>query len=66
MENAIREEWGVEPLRIREGGVRLFMLSVQLVFNLTPISLQSIPSVPYLEKEFICHALHLPMGQSTV
>ncbi|KAK7689745.1 hypothetical protein QCA50_006384 [Cerrena zonata] len=45
MENAIREEWGVEPLRIREGG--------------------SIPSVPYLEKEFNCHALHLPMGQST-
>ncbi|PFH53886.1 hypothetical protein AMATHDRAFT_44936 [Amanita thiersii Skay4041] len=25
----------------------------------------SIPSVPYLEKEFGCHALHLPMGQST-
>ncbi|KAI0078214.1 Zn-dependent exopeptidase [Panus rudis PR-1116 ss-1] len=45
LENAIREEWGVEPLRIREGG--------------------SIPSIPYLEKEFGCHALHLPMGQST-
>ncbi|CAL1713399.1 unnamed protein product [Somion occarium] len=45
LESAIRDEWGVEPLRIREGG--------------------SIPSVPYLEKEFSCHALHLPMGQST-
>jgi len=31
----------------------------------TPL-LQSIPSVPYLEKEFKCHALHLPMGQSSV
>ncbi|CAA7261422.1 unnamed protein product [Cyclocybe aegerita] len=45
LESAVREEWGVEPLRIREGG--------------------SIPSVPYLEKEFGCHALHLPMGQSS-
>lgn len=45
LENAIRDEWDVEPLRIREGG--------------------SIPSVPYLEKQFSCHALHLPMGQST-
>lgn len=27
---------------------------------------QSIPSIPYLEKEFSCHALHLPLGQSTV
>lgn len=45
MESAVQEEWGVEPLRIREGG--------------------SIPSVPYLEKEFACHALHLPMGQSS-
>jgi hypothetical protein len=27
---------------------------------------QSIPSVPYLEKEFGCHALHLPLGQSSV
>ncbi|KAK7441816.1 hypothetical protein VKT23_016478 [Stygiomarasmius scandens] len=44
LESAIREEWGVEPLRIREGG--------------------SIPSVPFLEKVFKCHALHLPMGQS--
>ncbi|XP_006462650.1 hypothetical protein AGABI2DRAFT_179317 [Agaricus bisporus var. bisporus H97] len=25
----------------------------------------SIPSVPWLEKEFKCHALHLPMGQSS-
>ena len=27
---------------------------------------QSVPSIPYLEKEFNCHALHLPLGQSTV
>ncbi|EJF61051.1 Zn-dependent exopeptidase [Dichomitus squalens LYAD-421 SS1] len=45
LEDAVRDEWQVEPLRIREGG--------------------SIPSVPYLEKEFSCHALHLPLGQST-
>jgi len=25
----------------------------------------SIPSIPFLEKEFGCHALHLPMGQSS-
>ncbi|KIJ60273.1 hypothetical protein HYDPIDRAFT_117355 [Hydnomerulius pinastri MD-312] len=45
LESAVQEEWGVEPLRIREGG--------------------SIPSVPCLEKEFGCHALHLPLGQSS-
>ncbi|KAI0629895.1 Zn-dependent exopeptidase [Trametes polyzona] len=45
LENAVKDEWGVDPLRIREGG--------------------SIPSVPYLEKEFSCHALHLPLGQSS-
>ncbi|KAI0345693.1 Zn-dependent exopeptidase [Trametopsis cervina] len=45
LQDAVRDEWGMEPLRIREGG--------------------SIPSVPYLEKEFACHALHLPLGQST-
>ncbi|KAH9924603.1 Zn-dependent exopeptidase [Epithele typhae] len=45
LEDAVRDEWEVEPLRIREGG--------------------SIPSIPYLEKEFACHALHLPLGQST-
>ncbi|GJE91816.1 Zn-dependent exopeptidase [Phanerochaete sordida] len=45
LEDAVREEWGTEPLRIREGG--------------------SIPSIPNLEKEFACHALHLPLGQST-
>ncbi|KAA1473719.1 Zn-dependent exopeptidase [Dentipellis sp. KUC8613] len=44
LEGAIQDEWGIEPLRIREGG--------------------SIPSVPFLEKEFNCPALHLPMGQS--
>ncbi|KAJ7695752.1 hypothetical protein B0H17DRAFT_1055463 [Mycena rosella] len=45
LESAVQQEWGMEPLRIREGG--------------------SIPSVPFLEKEFRCHALHLPMGQSS-
>ncbi|KAJ7242825.1 hypothetical protein B0H12DRAFT_839440 [Mycena haematopus] len=45
LESAVQEEWGMEPLRIREGG--------------------TIPSVPWLEKEFGCHALHLPMGQSS-
>ncbi|KAJ7069976.1 hypothetical protein C8F01DRAFT_1246134 [Mycena amicta] len=45
LESAVAEEWGIKPLRIREGG--------------------SIPSVPFLEKEFGCHALHLPMGQSS-
>ncbi|KIM66941.1 hypothetical protein SCLCIDRAFT_109662 [Scleroderma citrinum Foug A] len=45
LETAVREEWGVQPLRIREGG--------------------SIPSIPNLEKEFGCRALHLPLGQST-
>ncbi|THH11663.1 hypothetical protein EW145_g494 [Phellinidium pouzarii] len=46
LEGAIKDEWGVEPLRIREGG--------------------SIPSVPFLEKEFQCRALHLPLGQSSI
>jgi len=45
LESAIYDEWGVQPLRIREGG--------------------SIPSIPFLEKEFGCPALHLPMGQSS-
>ncbi|KAJ8582368.1 glutathione degradosome [Rhizopogon salebrosus TDB-379] len=45
LETAVRDEWNVEPLLIREGG--------------------SIPSIPYLEKEFGCPALHLPLGQST-
>lgn len=45
LEGAIQEEWGIEPLRIREGG--------------------SIPSVPFLEKELSCQALHLPIGQSS-
>ncbi|KDQ62261.1 hypothetical protein JAAARDRAFT_30154 [Jaapia argillacea MUCL 33604] len=45
LEDSVRDEWGVEPLRIREGG--------------------SIPSVPYLEKVLGCHALHLPLGQSS-
>lgn len=67
LENAVRDEWATEPLRIREGGVR----NVQFYERCTSAvglqsSLQSIPSVPYLEKEFACHALHLPLGQSTV
>ncbi|CUA72557.1 putative di-and tripeptidase DUG2 [Rhizoctonia solani] len=45
LEDAVRDEWQAEPLRIREGG--------------------SIPSVPFLEKALGCHALHLPMGQSS-
>jgi len=45
LEKAVQDEWGVQPLRIREGG--------------------SIPTIPLLEKEFGCRALHLPMGQST-
>ncbi|KAF8516831.1 Zn-dependent exopeptidase [Hysterangium stoloniferum] len=45
LENAVEEEWGMKPLKIREGG--------------------SIPSVPFLEKEFGCPGLHLPMGQSS-
>ncbi|KAG1743250.1 glutathione degradosome [Suillus paluster] len=45
LETAVRDEWNVEPLLIREGG--------------------SIPSIPCLEKEFGCPALHLPLGQST-
>ncbi|KZW01583.1 glutathione degradosome [Exidia glandulosa HHB12029] len=45
LESAIKDEWGVTPLRIREGG--------------------SIPPIPFLEKEFGCNALQLPLGQST-
>ncbi|KZS96118.1 glutathione degradosome [Sistotremastrum niveocremeum HHB9708] len=45
LEQAVLDEWGVRPLRIREGG--------------------SIPSIPFLEKELNCGALHLPMGQSS-
>lgn len=64
LEKAVRDEWGVEPLRIREGGV-----SIVINLSLRPDTnrlIQSIPSIPYLEKEFKCRALHLPMGQSTV
>ncbi|KIY51502.1 Zn-dependent exopeptidase, partial [Fistulina hepatica ATCC 64428] len=39
LEKATYDEWGIMPLRIREGG--------------------SISSVPFLEKEFGCRALHL-------
>lgn len=65
LEGAIKDEWGVQPLRIREGGVNIFVwLSSDPYWR--PIALKSIPSVPFLEKEFGCHALHLPLGQSTV
>lgn len=65
LEDAVRDEWEIEPLRIREGGVSH---GIFVWFKTKPvlIPLQSIPSIPYLEKEFACHALHLPMGQSTV
>ncbi|KAF5382706.1 hypothetical protein D9615_002814 [Tricholomella constricta] len=42
--------------------------AVQDVWGVAPLRIReggSIPSVPYLEKEFGCHALHLPMGQSS-
>lgn len=45
LERSIRDEWGVAPLRIREGG--------------------SIPPIPFLEKQFGCTALQLPLGQSS-
>jgi di- and tripeptidase len=61
LENSIREEWDVEPLRIREGGV-----SGIAILTLRSPYLKSIPSIPYLEKEFGCHALQLPLGQSSV
>ncbi|KAF8887175.1 hypothetical protein BD779DRAFT_1611627 [Infundibulicybe gibba] len=51
LESAVQEEWGIEPLRIREGGYSPG----------GPVY----PVRPYLEKEFGCHALHLPMGQSS-
>ncbi|KAG1749335.1 hypothetical protein EDB19DRAFT_1682039 [Suillus lakei] len=37
-------------------------------WNIEPLLIReggSIPSIPYLEKEFGCPALHLPLGQST-
>ncbi len=43
MENSIQEEWGVEPLRIREGGVRMSPIVStantigDLVHSLSPI-----------------------------
>ncbi|KAG6900398.1 hypothetical protein C0993_011386, partial [Termitomyces sp. T159_Od127] len=42
--------------------------AVQDVWGVAPLRIReggSIPSVPYLEKEFGCRALHLPMGQSS-
>ncbi|KAG6909272.1 hypothetical protein DXG01_001334 [Tephrocybe rancida] len=65
LESAVHDVWGVAPLRIREGGVSGFEPKT-LQRELTCLTaMQSIPSVPYLEKEFGCHALHLPMGQSS-
>jgi len=28
LESAVQEEWGIEPLRIREGGVRYFLFFI--------------------------------------
>lgn len=61
--HAIQEEWGFDPLYIREGGVRERRRADDGTLS---DPRQSIPSIPYLEKELGCHALHLPMGQSTV
>jgi di- and tripeptidase len=63
LEASVRDEWGMTPLRIREGGVSL---ALQVCPTDVELRGQSIPSVPYLEKEFGCHALHLPLGQSSV
>lgn len=41
----IKNEWGIEPLYIREGG--------------------SIPSLPFLEREFAADSVHLPLGTSS-
>ncbi|CCM00624.1 uncharacterized protein FIBRA_02660 [Fibroporia radiculosa] len=65
LEDAVRDEWGVEPLRIREGGASLSFLTFTPNILVFTLCLQSIPSIPYLEKEFSCHALHLPLGQSS-
>lgn len=42
---AIRKEWGVQPLYIREGG------------SITPLR--------WLEKEYQCTAINLPLGQAS-
>ncbi|KAK7021218.1 beta-Ala-His dipeptidase [Favolaschia claudopus] len=42
--------------------------AVQAEWGIAPLHIReggTIPSVPFLEKEFGCHALHLPMGQSS-
>jgi di- and tripeptidase len=61
LESSIEHVWNVEPLRIREGGVRVGMFAQRLL-----IPDQSIPSIPWLEKEFQSPVLHLPMGQNSV
>jgi hypothetical protein len=71
LERAIHDEWGREPMRVREGGVRphFFPSHTHTHFlNAIPthFTQQSIPCVPFLEKAFRCPALHLPMGQSEV
>ncbi|BGP43435.1 hypothetical protein JCM10449v2_007470 [Rhodotorula kratochvilovae] len=45
MSSCISQQWGVDPLFIREGG--------------------SIPSLPFLEREFSADAVHFPMGTSS-
>jgi di- and tripeptidase len=67
LERAIHDEWGAEPMRVREGGVRPFLpFSAFVVHSSPPAAAQSIPCVPFLEKAFGCPALHLPMGESSV
>ena len=67
LERAIRDEWGAEPMRVREGGVRPVSIFHFLILSIAqfPSPRQSIPCVPFLEKAFGCPALHLPMGQSS-
>ena len=62
LERAIYDEWGAEPMRVREGGVGTFLLPP--LHSLKPQ--KSVPCIPFLEKAFGCPALHLPMGQSSV
>lgn len=63
LERAVEAEWGLKPLRIREGGVSSGFSPTRLRPDRFA---QSIPSIPFLEKEFSCPALHFPMGQSSV
>ena len=66
LERAIYDEWGTEPMRIREGGVRTFPFHLSPPSFNSSLPLKSVPCIPFLEKAFGCPALHLPMGQSSV